>query len=98
MDKNNTNQKYRRDGSNIHTTVTVSFVDAILGAKLPLKTLTQSILLVIPAGTQPDTVLRLKGQGIVLDKKSGDLFVTVKVEIPKELSEHQKHLLEQWGR
>ena len=89
-------QQYKRDGNNIFTSVTISFVDAVLGCKIPLKTLTKSIMLAVPSGTQPETVMRLKKQGLSVDGKSGDLFVTVKVEIPNDITEKQKQILKQW--
>ncbi len=89
-------QQYKRDGNNIFTDVTISFVDAIQGCKIPLKTLTKSIMLAVPSGTQPETIMRLKNQGLSVSGKSGDLFVTIKVEIPKGISEKQRELLKQW--
>lgn len=89
-------QQYKREGNNIFTTVTITFVDAIQGCKVPLKTLTKSIMLAIPSGTQPETIMRLKNQGLSVNGKSGDLFVTVKVDIPKDITEKQKQLLKQW--
>jgi len=89
-------QQYKRDGNNIFTDVSISFVDATLGCKIPLKTLTKSIMLEVPSGTQPDTIMRLKNQGLSVIGKTGDLFVTIKVEIPKNISEKQRELLKQW--
>ncbi len=90
------NQQYKRDGNNIHTSVKISFVDAIKGCRMPLKTLTKSIMLTIPSGTQPETILRLKNQGLSVNGKYGDLFVTIKVQIPTVLTDKQKQLLEEW--
>ncbi len=98
MKKDFMSQQFKRDGTNIFTTVTISFVDAINGCKMPLKTLTKSIMLTIPSGTQPETQMRLKNQGLTVDKKSGDLYVTVKVNIPQNISEKQKELLSQWDK
>ena len=89
-------QQFKRDGNNIFTTVIISFVEAINGCKVPVKTLTNSIMLSIPAGTQPETKMRLKNQGLSVTGKAGDLFVTIKVEIPQNITEKQKQLLEQW--
>ncbi len=89
-------QQFKRDGNNIFTTVTISFVQAILGCKAEVKALTKSIMLKIPAGTQPETKMRLKNQGLSVNGKAGDLFVTIKVDIPKTVSEKQIELLNQW--
>ena len=95
--RNYMDQQFKRDGNNIFTDVRISFIDAINGLKLPLKTLTQSIMLTIPAGTQPETIMRLKEKGLSVNGESGDMFVTIKVEIPNNITEKQKELLKQWN-
>lgn len=92
-----TDQNFKRDGNNIHTSVAISFKEAILGAKVQVKTLTKTIMLNIPAGTQPGTVLRLKGMGLSVGGQQGDQLVEVKVTIPTDISEAQRKLLEEWG-
>ncbi|RJP49201.1 MAG: hypothetical protein C4583_13055, partial [Anaerolineaceae bacterium] len=52
----------------------------------------------IPAGTQPDQVFRLAGRGMPHLKKAntkGDLFVKLKVQVPKYLSSKQRELIEE---
>lgn len=92
-----TDQNFKRDGNNIYTSVTISFKEAILGTKAQVKTLTKTIMLTIPPGTQPGTVLRLKGMGLSVGGQQGDQLVEVKVSIPTDISEAQKKLLEEWG-
>ena len=46
-------QQFKRDGNNIFTIVTITFVEAITGCKAEVKTLTKPVMLTIPAGTQP---------------------------------------------
>ncbi len=89
-------QNFERKGNDIYTSVTVSFIDAMKGAKTQVKTLTKTVSLSIPAGTQPGTKMRLKGQGLAIGGKQGDLYVTINVEIPKNLTEKQRKLLEEW--
>ena len=63
-----------------------------------MKTLTGKVVLTIPAGTQPEQVFRLAGRGMPQLKSpgvKGDLYVLVKVQIPRELNTRQKSLLEQ---
>lgn len=91
-------QNFERKGNDVYTSVTVSFVDAIRGAKAKVKTLTKDIMLTIPPGTQPGTRMRLKGQGLAVGGSHGDLYVEIKVEIPKTLTEKQRELLEEWGK
>ena len=89
-------QNFERKGNDVFTTVKISFVDAIRGTKTEVKTLTKTIALTVPPGTQPGTKMRLKGQGLAVGGKQGDLFVTIDVEIPKNLTDKQRKLLEDW--
>jgi len=86
-----------REGNDIHTSVTISFKQAILGCKVNVKTLTKTVALTVPPGTQPGTKMRLKGQGLAVTGSQGDLYVEIKVEIPKTLTEEQRKMLEEWG-
>ncbi len=89
---------FERDGNDLHTQITIDVFKAILGGEVEIKTLGGKVVLTIPAGTQPDQVFRLAGRGMPLLKEpgvKGDLFVLVKVQIPKGLNARQKSLLEQ---
>ncbi len=90
-------KKFERKGNDIYSCVDVSFKDAILGSKVQVDTLTKKISLTLPPGTQPGTVMRLKGQGLAVGKSQGDLYVTVKVDIPTTITDEQKKMLEGWG-
>ena len=89
-------QNFERKGNDVYTSVKISFVEAIKGTKAQVKTLTKTVSLTVPAGTQPGTNMRLKGQGLAVGGKQGDLYVTINVEIPKKLTEKQRKLLEEW--
>ncbi|MCJ7435017.1 MAG: J domain-containing protein [Anaerolineales bacterium] len=89
-------EHYERDGYDIHTTASVDVFTAILGGEADVETLGGRIKLNIPAGTQPEQVFRLAGRGMphLKDAKAkGDLFVKLKVQIPKRLSSKQRELL-----
>jgi curved DNA-binding protein len=89
---------FERDGNDLHTQITIDVFKAILGGEVEIKTLAGKVVLTIPPGTQPDQVFRLAGRGMPLLKEpgvKGDLFVLVKVQIPKGLNARQKSLLEQ---
>ncbi len=90
-------QNFKRQGNDIYTNVNISFKDAILGCQAEVKTLTKTIKMTIPPGTQPGTKLRLKGQGLSVDGKQGDQYVVVNVDIPKDITDEQRKLLEEWG-
>jgi molecular chaperone DnaJ len=89
---------YRREGRNIRSTVSVSYPQAVLGAKLRTETLWGEETLDVPAGTQPGTVLRLKGKGMpdVRGNGRGDQMVEVQVDVPKRLNSQQRKLLKQY--
>lgn len=88
---------FRREGYDLHLKVPISFVQAALGTHLTIPTLKEPKELVIPPGTQPAEVIRLKGEGVPYPKgnRRGDLLVEVKVLIPRSLTpSQQKHLEE----
>ena len=90
--------RFERDGNDLRTTTSVDVFTAILGGEAEVETMTGKVKLNIPAGTQPDQVFRLSGRGMPqLNKKDikGDLYVKLKVQIPKYLSAKQRQLLEE---
>ncbi len=87
--------RFRREGDHLHIVETVSALEAILGtARSITNAYGQTIRVAIPAGTQPGERLRLRGQGVVTDKRIGDLFVEVNVMVPRELTDAQRAELE----
>jgi molecular chaperone DnaJ len=86
---------FKREGTNLQFELPISFIQAALGADVDIPTLTGPVRYHIPEGTQTDTEFRLKGYGItqLRGTNKGDLFVRVRVEIPKKLSDKQKDLL-----
>jgi curved DNA-binding protein len=76
----------------------VNVFTAILGGEAEVETFAGKIKLNIPAGTQPEQVFRLSKRGMPHLKNpnsKGDLFVRLKVQIPKYLSSKQRELLEE---
>lgn len=91
-------QQFDRKGNDIYTSVTIPFTTAILGGKAEARTLTKTVSLNIRPGTQPGTRLRLKGMGLSVGDQQGDVYVTVNVEIPTNLTERQRKMLEEWEK
>ncbi len=93
-------RRFERDGDDVHAIVTISVIDAILGTEIPVATVHGEVTLKIPAGTQPDQVLRIKGNGMPLlhSSRLGDHYVHVKVEVPAKLSRAEQKLLEEWKK
>ncbi|MDO9565557.1 MAG: J domain-containing protein [Candidatus Desulfaltia sp.] len=87
--------RFTRKGDDLYVKKQVDLFSAVLGGETEVETMTGNVLLNIPAGTQPGQVFRLgkKGMPKLKQKDSfGDLFVTINVEIPKNLSDEQKEL------
>ena len=86
---------FKREGMNLRFELPISFIQAALGADVDVPTLTGPVRYHIPEGTQTDTEFRLKGYGItqLRGTAKGDLFVKVRVEVPKKLTDKQKDLL-----
>ena len=78
----------------------IHIVTAILGGKIEVPTLKGNTVLKIPAGTQQDKTLRIKGLGIpsIKGQSTGDQLFVVKVQIPTKLTAHQKELLKEFGK
>lgn len=92
---------FERKGNDLYTQTEVDLLKAVLGGEIPVKTLAGVIYLTIPAGTQPGQTIRLAGQGMPTVKNPdthGDLFVRVKVKIPRQLSAEQRDLFEKLAR
>ena len=88
---------FRREGSDMHLDLPVSFLQAALGAKVDVELLEGSATVVIPEGTQPDHVTTIRGSGMP-DPNSGrrgDLKVHVRVLIPRKLNRKQKKALKE---
>ena len=86
---------FERDGYNVWYDVKVSFVQAALGDKLRVPTIDGQVEYILPAGTQPGDIFKLKGRGIqVLNStRRGDQLIRVNIEVPKNLNEKQKEAL-----
>ncbi len=95
-----THEHFQRDGNDIHLEVPISFVDASLGLDIEVPTVYGNVVLKIPAGTQPDKVLKLKGKGVndLRGGNPGDQYVHLKVATPTNLSRRQKELLEEFQK
>lgn len=93
--------RFERRNNDLHTTAIVDAFTAMLGGEAEVETLDGKIKLNIPAGTQPEQVFRLAGRGMpAVNNKSqkGDLYVRLKIQIPKYLSPKQRELLDEASR
>ena len=97
--------KFRRQGNDLYVEVEAPLDDAVLGGELTVPTLTGRLALTIPKGTQNGRRFRLAGQGMpVLSNttknprsdvdRRGDLFATLKVTLPSELTDEEIDLFQ----
>ena len=89
--------RFQRDGADLWREETVPLTDAVLGTKLKVPILEGGKAEVeVPAGTQPDTVLRLKNKGLPRfgEKGTGDMYLQVKLKVPEKLSQEERALYE----
>jgi molecular chaperone DnaJ len=87
--------RFQRTGDNIEITIEISPVQAVLGTSVEIETIDKRhIDLVIPAGVQNNTALKISGEGVKRRGKPGDLLVRVKIVTPKGISGEEKELYE----
>jgi molecular chaperone DnaJ len=89
---------FRRDGDDLWCEISVSFPTLALGGEISIPTLgDKTEKLKVPPGTQPESKLPVRGQGMprVSARGRGDLYVLVQAEVPAKLSAEQKTLLQQ---
>ena len=89
--------RFERRGDDLLLEIAVPVTDAVLGGEVTMKTFEDPVTLKIPAGTQPNQILRVKGKGmpVLNTSRRGDLYVTVNVEVPARLSRSERKLWEE---
>jgi DnaJ-class molecular chaperone len=92
--------RFGREGNNIITEEPLSYADVALGKELSVETIDGPVKIRVPAGTQPNTLIRLSGRGVkrIRGGGRGDHYVRIKVEVPKKLSHREKEILEELRR
>ena len=91
-------EKFKRDGADIFYDANISMVDAALGKTIVVPTLEGTEKLTVEQGTQPNSVIKLKGKGLphLGSRGRGDQYVRLVVNIPTKLDKHQKKILEEF--
>jgi molecular chaperone DnaJ len=88
---------FSRDGDNIRVAVPITFAEAVLGATIQVPTLGgEPVKLKVAPGTPNGRTLRVKGKGVQLAGKEGDLLATVEIAVPAHVNDKAKELLEQF--
>ena len=91
---------FKREGNDVFIGVTLSFSQAVLGTNVEVPTLSGEPLKVkVKSGTQPNTLIRLRGKGIkdINGYGYGDFYIRLLVEVPTHLSFRQKELIKELG-
>ncbi len=87
---------FDRHGKDLLCEIPIRMTEAALGCEMKIPTLTETVSMKIPAGTQPGQIFRLRGKGLpgLRSSSRGDQMVRVRVEIPSRLSSAQRKALE----
>ena len=89
--------KFKRDGADIFYDENISMIDVTLGRTLAVPTLEGTEKISVEPGSQPNTMIKLKGKGLPRQegRGRGDEHVRLVVNIPEKLDKHQRKLLEE---
>jgi molecular chaperone DnaJ len=91
---------FMRKGDNVHCEIPITVWEALRGARIQLPTPQGEAVLVVPPGTTGGTVFRLRGQGVarLAADVPGDLFVTIRIEMPTGLDARTDELVRELER
>jgi molecular chaperone DnaJ len=90
-------KEFTREGINVRSEISISYLQAILGCNLEVNTVDGKEELTIPSGTQPNTVLTLENKGVPKlgnPVSRGNHLITVKINIPTKVNSEERELLE----
>ncbi len=84
----------RKGKKNLTITVPISFTEAALGAVITVPTLDGTTKIKVPPGTESGTTLRISGKGVETSTGTGDMLVTLEIEVPRELTDSERSAIE----
>jgi curved DNA-binding protein len=88
-------RRFRREGDDLQVDLRVTPWEAALGATVPVPTLSGTAQVKVPAGSSSGRRLRLRGRGLpTRDGERGNLYATVQIAVPKEMSDEERDLFE----
>jgi molecular chaperone DnaJ len=90
---------FEREGDDLYCQIPIKFTLATLGGAIDVPTLSGKASLKIPSGTQSGTTFRMRKKGMTSLRGYGvgDQYITVNVEVPKDLTAKQRELLEKFA-
>lgn len=90
---------FQREGDDLASELELAPWEAVLGATIPLQTLDGKVNLKIKPGTQSGQQLRLSGLGLPAEGGGrGDLHIVVRVQVPEEMTGHERKLWEELAK
>lgn len=91
--------RFRRKGADIEIDLPVSLPEAVLGAKVPVPTVSGEVQVTVPKGANSGTVLRLKGKGVpgAGKRAAGDQLVRLQVVLPKDADAELEAFMTDWA-
>ena len=86
----------KREGFDVYEDVPISFTEALLGGRIKIPGINETLEISVPECSQTGTIISLKGKGVKILNKNGygDLFAKLVVEMPKSLDKKQKQMVE----
>ena len=89
---------FERRGNDVWCEVPITYTQAALGAEVVVPTIDGRVSYQVREGTQPGDVFKLKGKGIprIGGRGRGDQFVRMTIEVPKNLTQRQKEILQEF--
>ncbi len=97
----NEDEEFQRDGINVLSDLKVSYLQAILGCRLEVSTVDGPVEMIIPPGTQPNTVMKLENRGVPRlgnPVSRGDHMITILIDIPTKVTPDERELLEKLAK
>ena len=89
--------EFSADGLDIHCEEAVTLDEAVLGARIEVRTIHGPVLVTVPEGSNTGTKLRLKGKGTHQNAERGDHYVTLKVVLPTDTDGTLKAFVKKWA-
>lgn len=87
---------FRRDGPDIRSTLPVTLAEAMAGKKVAVETVTGTVNLAVPKGSNTGTILRLRGKGVPTNGSNGDHLVELQVSLPTTADEEFVQYIVEW--
>jgi DnaJ-class molecular chaperone len=91
--------RFRREGNDMHAELPITLAEAVLGGRVDVETLDGTVSLTIPPGANSGMRLRIRGKGAPPhgDGSRGDLYVTLKILLPKERNAELEAFIREWA-